>query len=115
MLATPATVVSAYVDGLIAEFASDCQVIRVGAPALVELAELRVRGEPVDSALVAAAIAPLVTGDAGGRLDAVVLGCTHFPLLRAELAEVLPQRVKLIDSEEAIARRVASLTAGVGD
>jgi glutamate racemase len=41
----------------------------------------------------------------------VVLGCTHFPLLREELAAVLPDGTRLVDSGAAIARRVAWLIA----
>jgi glutamate racemase len=39
-------------------------------------------------------------------LDTLVLACTHFPLLRAELQGCLPAGVTLVDSGEAIARRV---------
>ena len=39
----------------------------------------------------------------------MVLGCTHFPLLREELQQVLPEGTRLIDSGAAIARRTAWL------
>lgn len=39
-------------------------------------------------------------------MDTVVLACTHFPLLRAELTQHLGPHVALVDSGEAIARRV---------
>jgi len=42
-------------------------------------------------------------------MDVLVLACTHFPLLRNELAAQFSTNVQLIDSGEAIARRVASL------
>ena len=37
-------------------------------------------------------------GDAARNLDTVILGCTHFPLLRNTFAEVLDQRVAIVDS-----------------
>jgi glutamate racemase len=40
-------------------------------------------------------------------LDALILGCTHYPLLKPVLAELLPG-VRLIDSAEALAKVVAS-------
>ena len=52
------------------------------------------------------------------RVDALVLGCTHYPLLKHVLAEVLGDEVTLIDSAEETARETAvvlrddSLTAG---
>jgi glutamate racemase len=41
-----------------------------------------------------------------------VLACTHFPLLREELAAELGDGVTLVDGAEGIARRIASLTEG---
>ena len=46
-----------------------------------------------------------------GIIDTVVLACTHFPLLKEELAQQLPARLTLIDSGAAIARRVEFLLA----
>jgi glutamate racemase len=45
-------------------------------------------------------------------VDAVILGCTHYPLLKPVLREVLGPDVVLIDSSEVVARVVA---AGLGD
>ena len=108
VLGTDATVRQPYVDRLSAEFAPDCIVVRHGSAALVELAEAKMRGLSVAPEDVATAIAPLA---AVGRLDTVVLACTHFSLLRGELAACLPG-VMLVDSGDGIARRVATLTAG---
>lgn len=44
-------------------------------------------------------------------MDVVVLACTHFPLLKAELRAIFPPDVALIDSGAAIARRVRDLVA----
>ena len=108
VLGTDATVRQPYVDRLTAEFAPDCTVVRHGSAALVMLAEAKLRGEPIAPEDVVAAVAPLASV---GRLDTVVLACTHFPLLRGELAASLPG-VTLVDSGEGIARRVVALTTG---
>ena len=47
-------------------------------------------------------------------MDVVVLACTHFPLLRSELQAAFAPGVALIDSGEAIARRVDDLIAAGG-
>jgi glutamate racemase len=39
--------------------------------------------------------------------DVLVLGCTHYPLLKPVLQRVAPRRVKIVDSAESIARDVA--------
>jgi glutamate racemase len=45
------------------------------------------------------------------RIDALILGCTHYPLLREVIAEVAGEGVTLIDSGEEAARRTAAVLA----
>ena len=106
LLATPATVTRRYTLQLIAQFAADCEMIPVGSTELVRLAEDKLRGLPVDVDACARILAPFLATPA---LDTLVLGCTHFPLLREEIARCLPPGVGLVDSGEAIARRVEAL------
>lgn len=122
LLATPATIKRPYVDDLIMKFAGHCRVLRAGSSRLVELAEAKARGNPVDSAAVRDEIKSLFVessrpaqgaqaaqADQSGRLDTVVLGCTHFPLLREDLIAAAPWPVQWIDSGDAIAARVQQL------
>lgn len=44
---------------------------------------------------------------AGLNPDTLVLGCTHYPLLRAKIESKLPQNIKVIDSAEVTASQVA--------
>lgn len=107
VLGTQATVRQPYVDRLSAEFAPDCTVVRHGSAALVELAEAKLRGEPVDRDAIAAEVAPLFAADP--RIDTVVLACTHFPLLGDELAAACPAGTRFVDGAAGIARRVVAL------
>ena len=109
LLATPATVQRPYTDELIREFAGDCTVIKVGSRELVQLAEDKLRGLPIHVEQVRAILAPFFV-DPARTPDTIVLGCTHFPLLRDELTAAAAQPVQWVDSGAAIARRVASLT-----
>lgn len=102
LLATPGTVQRAYTDRLVEDFAPHCQVVRVGSGELVDEAEKKLRGAPVDMAVIAASIQPFI---ANQHIDRVVLGCTHFPFLKTELHTLLGDQVQLIDSGAAIARR----------
>ena len=43
------------------------------------------------------------------HIDTLVLGCTHYPLIKPLLQEVMGQSVKLVDSAEAMANRTAAL------
>ncbi len=115
VLGTNATVRQPYVDRLSAEFASDCLVLRHGSARLVELAEAKLAGEAVTAADVAPELAGLTGQQGGDRMDTVVLACTHFPLLEAELRAVSPQPLAFVDGGAGIARRVAHLLgAGAG-
>ena len=109
VLATPGTVARDYTRALIHEFASDCEVTRVGARGLATLAERALRGETVADAEIAQEIAPAFVERAGRRTDEIVLACTHFPLLRERLAALAPWSVEWVDPAPAIARRVDAL------
>ena len=112
LLGTEATIRQPYVDRLEAEFAHGKHLLRHGAGELVAAAEAKLRGEAVDPGVIARAVAGLTSQPHGERMDTVVLACTHFPLLRDELAAVLGPGVALVDGAEGIARRVAHLTMG---
>lgn len=112
VLGTAATVRQPYVDDLSARFAADKTVLRHGSPGLVTAAEAKLRDEPVDSAVIARAIAGLRDQPGGGDLDVIVLACTHFPLLADELQAAAGPGVRLIDGADGIARRIAHLTDG---
>jgi len=47
-------------------------------------------------------------GDSFGDADVLVLGCTHYPLLKPLLRRVAPAHVNIVDSAESTARAVAS-------
>jgi glutamate racemase len=112
ILGTAATVRQPYVDTLVAEFASDCTVIRLGSAELVAIAEAKLRGTLPDLAAIRAIMTGLYDQEGGNVIDQVVLACTHFPLLREEIAAASPPSVTLVDSGQGIARRTAFLTQG---
>lgn len=111
VLGTAATVRQPYVDRLVAEFASDCVVLRHGSARLVEIAEGKLRGVVPDTAVIEAELAPFQGELDGKPIDQLVLACTHFPLLRDEIGAALPG-VALVDSANGIARRTAYLLNG---
>ena len=112
VLGTAATVRQAYVDALVAEFAADCTVIRLGSAELVAMAEAKLRGAVIDQAVITTIMAGLYGQEGGAKIDQLVLACTHFPLLRDEIAAASPPGVTLVDSGQGIARRTAFLTQG---
>lgn len=110
LLATEGTIRTPYVDRLIASFAADCRVVRVGCRHLAALAEDKARGLPVDAARLRADLAPLLAPEAAA-VDVAVLGCTHYPILRPELEAALPAGLSWLDPAEPVARRLAQVLA----
>ena len=112
LLGTAATIRQGYVDRLEAEFAADKRLLRFAAPELVDAAEAKLRGLPVDPAVFARAAKGLRDQPGGAAIDTVVLACTHFPLLQDELAEAFGPNVNFVDGAAGIARRIVHLTQG---
>lgn len=122
LLATPGTVNRDYTDFLINEFAYDCKVMKIGSEDLVRLAEdtllqacktlVNINQCAHDEAVMnklRQILDPILRLAPEARPDVVILGCTHFPLLKEVIQEILGSDIKLVDSGEAIARRVRSL------
>jgi len=104
LIATPATVTRQYTHDLIRNFSADVNVELLGSTRLVDMAEEKLRGREIDLKELQTILTPLI-----GQIDVAVLGCTHFPLIKGEIQEVLGQEVVLVDSGQAIARRVKGL------
>jgi glutamate racemase len=114
LLATPATVNRSYTDQLISDYAQGCEVIKVGSSELVQEAEKLLRGQAVSANVLQMVLKPFKNEQGKPLVDTIVLGCTHFPLLRTQLAEQLPG-INWVDSGQAIANRVSHLLASVTD
>jgi len=108
VLATSATVRRDYTRELIREFASQCHVTLVGSEKLAEYAESALRDEAVADGLIRDEVARCFVDD-GARTDAVVLACTHYPLILDRLERVATWPVNWLDPAPAIARRASQL------
>ncbi len=92
VVATAATVRSGAYGRRISNAVHDAEVWEVAAPALVPLVEAGKIDAPETRDAVATACAQLPPD-----LDAVVLGCTHYPILDRHFAAVLGENVLRID------------------
>lgn len=96
VMGTSATVNSGAFDDEIHALDSDIKVVSVSCPLLVSLVEnnwINIDDE-VTNAAVKRYIAPIIEAGA----DAVILGCTHFPILAPIIQKVAGDGVMLIDS-----------------
>ncbi|MCX6118567.1 MAG: glutamate racemase [Proteobacteria bacterium] len=109
LLATHGTVRRPYIEKLIQDFAADCEVQRIGSSALVQIAEDKIRGIKIRLADIENELAPFFVPKKENRIDVIVLGCTHFPLLIEEFDQIVPYKMIWVDSAEAIVRRIFAL------
>lgn len=120
VIATPATVRSRAYFWAIKEENPAIEVYEHATPALVPMVEAGQLSGPEVEATVAAALAPLfgerdVDGEfvfplpSSARIDTLLLGCTHYPLLRPVIAAVAGEHVAIVDSATATASALAEL------
>ena len=120
VIATPATVRSHAYFWAIKEENPAVEVYEHATPALVPMVEAGHLSGPDVEATVADSLAPLLgERDAAGefvfplppsaRIDTLLLGCTHYPLLRPVIARVVGDRVAIVDSAAATASALAEL------
>lgn len=88
-----------------AKYGEDVKILKRVGVGFVEAVEANEENRPETAELVRKAVVPLVEAGA----DKIVLGCTHYPFLRDVIASVVGDGVEIIDSSEAVARRVATL------
>jgi glutamate racemase len=55
-----------------------------------------------------------VFGNGSGELDTLVLGCTHYPLIRSMFAQALDERVQILDNAWPVARHTEKLLRSAG-
>ena len=102
VLATPATFQGALFDDLVRDFAADVQIVRQVCPGLVEIVE----SGDTDGAEAERLLRQYLAPGLAEAVDAVVLGCTHFPHLRPLVERIVGPAIQVIDSGAAVARQV---------
>lgn len=104
VIATESTVQSGAYTTAIEKADAGATVIERACPLFVPLAEEGWANEDV-----ARTVAQTYLKDLRSRIDTLVLGCTHYPILKTVIQEAVGSQVELIDSGEATAREVKLL------
>jgi len=109
VMCTPATAKSSYLTSLISDYATFTSVLRLGCKNLEE-SIVYLEGGKITKLLD-------IYTDKIKKFgaDVVVLGCTHFPLVRDDIEKGVGPHIKIIDSGKAVARRVKFLLAAEDD
>jgi glutamate racemase len=104
VIGTEGTVRSNAYQATLARLVPEAEVEAVPCPLFVPLAEEGWGDHPVTDQVAAHYLAPLL--DWG--VETIILGCTHYPLLRPSLQRVVGGEVRLVDSATAVADTVVA-------
>jgi glutamate racemase len=110
VIGTRATIASQCYPRGLARIRPGLQVVSAACPLFVPLVEEGWIRHPVTRQIAAEYLDPIRKANA----DTLILGCTHYPLLKAVIAETMGDGVTLIDSGEAMAQDVADRLASAG-
>ena len=84
------------------------EVLARDCPLFVPLVE-----EGLIKGSIASAVVEHYLSDLKGKIDTLILGCTHYPLLKEEIRNFLGD-VNIVDSSEAVARKVKKIVKNEG-
>lgn len=104
VIGTRATIASGIYEEKIKQIQCRAQVYAAPCPLLVPLVEEGWLKKPESATIVRKYLHPLKTR----QIDTLILGCTHYPVLRPLIQKKAGSRVALVDSAEAIAEQVGA-------
>ena len=99
VMATEVTLREEKFDQLMHRFDGNCTIFKIPAPGLVKLIEAGKSDTPETDALLRNLLDPYV-----GKLDALVLGCTHYPFVSRRIGKVLGPQTMLLHGGKGTAR-----------
>lgn len=105
VLGTSATIRSRAYSNTLKKLAPEAEVIEQACPLLVPLVEEGFVRDPITKLIAERYLAQI---KAAG-VKTVILGCTHYPVLKDDLAEVLGTDVKLVESGEVLYQQLREL------
>lgn len=108
IIATQATINSGAHARAIASIQPDAIVMPVACPRLVPMIEAGDWNSDRAAAVVIESLGPLLEAD----LDALVLGCTHYPILAPLIQSIMGRGVKLVDPAQEAVRALGEILAG---
>ena len=100
IMATQVTLREKKLKDLLIRYGENCTISRIPAPGLVELVEAGLGNMPQAEQLLRPILEPY-----RDKLDALVLGCTHYPFAEAAISRILGEKTLLLDGGEGTARQ----------
>ncbi len=103
VIGTRATINSNIYEKKIVEKQPSAKVFSVPCPLLVPLVEEGWEKKPETKMILKKYLHPLKTK----QIDSLILGCTHYPVLKQIIQEKIGKRVKIIDSSIAVTKEIS--------
>ncbi len=110
IIATEATIGSEIYPEVIHEYRPDCKVTQKACPLLVPLVEEGWTDDDVTKEVARRYLASIMASD----VDTLVLGCTHYPLLRKMIGGILGDSVQLVNPAYETACSLRELLRSIG-
>lgn len=105
VIGTRATIASGAYERALRSLNPDVRVTARACPLLVPLIEEGWLESPITDEIIRQYLAPLMSDG----VDTLVLGCTHYPLLRNTIARLVGEKIALVDSAQNCALAVRDL------
>ena len=103
LLATRQSVSNPYTEKLIADFASDCRVVKRGDPDLIDFIEKKLFTASPEERV--AAVTPAVEYFRSQGADTIILGCTHFIHMAEDIQKAAGSGIRVIDSRDGVVKQ----------
>lgn len=108
VIGTEGTISSKAYPNVLKDIHSEIEVYSLACPRLVPMVEQGILSGPEAEHIVDESLKPLQHID---EMDTLILGCTHYPLLKPVIQKVLGNQVTIISSGEETAREVSTILA----
>ncbi|MGN0329989.1 MAG: glutamate racemase [Kineothrix sp.] len=105
VIGTEGTVGSRIYSTYIKEIKPEIQVLGKACPLFVPLAEEGLWQDPVTDEIAKRYLSELIESD----IDTLILGCTHYPLIRSTLGRIMGEKVTLVNPAYETARELREL------
>jgi glutamate racemase len=108
VIGTRGTIGSGAYEKAIKNFKQSVEVFSQACPLLVPLAEENYINRAETKMIIRSYLQPLKVKS----IDTLILGCTHYPLLKKNIQAKIGNRIRLVDSAEEVVKKLAEYLAG---
>ncbi len=93
LIGTDATISSGIYERVLKDIKPEIRVLKKACPLFVPLAEEGLIDDPVTTEIAGRYLAGLIDSD----IDTLIMGCTHYPLIKDTIKKVVGERVELVN------------------